>query len=67
VQVTPCVPESAYQFRYDGLVLVQQSSGTFLLLPREWNRQDGIAVVLPKSARVRVEFAPNGTTRERTC
>ncbi|MGH3881585.1 MAG: hypothetical protein ACRDSK_31570 [Actinophytocola sp.] len=67
VRVTPCGAESAYRYRYDGLVLVLQSGDTYFLLPREWNRQDGIAVVLPASARVRVEFAPNGTARDRLC
>lgn len=67
VQVTRCAAGSAYGFRYDGLVLVMESGATYLLLPREWNRMDGIAVVLPRSARVRVEFAPSGTSRARGC
>jgi hypothetical protein len=67
VQVTPCAPDARYRFRYDGLVLVLQSGGTSLLLPREWNRADGTAILLPSSADVRLEFTPNGTTRDHVC
>ncbi|WP_328646786.1 hypothetical protein OHS58_00565 [Amycolatopsis sp. NBC_00348] len=67
VKVTPCAPDAQYRFRYDGLVLVQQSGGTSMLLPRQWNRADGTAILLPASGDVRLEFAPNGTSRDRTC
>jgi hypothetical protein len=67
VSMTPCAPDAQYKFRYDGLVLVLQSGGTSLLLPREWNRRDGMAILLPNSADVRLEFAPSGTGRDRVC
>lgn len=66
VRMTPCAPDAEYRFRYDGLVLVLQSGGTSLLLPREWNQQDGMAILLPSSG-VRLEFAPSGTARDRVC
>ncbi|GLZ33429.1 hypothetical protein Lesp02_56170 [Lentzea sp. NBRC 105346] len=67
VTSTMCDEAAAYRFRYDGLVLVLQSGGSYLLLPREWNRQDGVAVLLPKSADVRLEFSPKGSVREQGC
>jgi hypothetical protein len=67
VRITPSAPDAQYRFRYDGLVLVQQASGTSLLLPREWNRADGTAIVLPSSADVRLEFTPDGSTRDHVC
>ncbi len=51
-------PEATYRFRYDGVVLMMQSGDQFLLLPRAWSRADGVAVVLPRTDAVRLEFAP---------
>lgn len=68
VTVTTCtVPESAYRFRYDGLVLVLQSGGQSFLLPKGWNTRDGVAVVLPRSNDVRLEFARAEAELEHTC
>ncbi|MET9229202.1 hypothetical protein [Lentzea sp. NPDC003310] len=68
VTATPCAaPDSAYRFRYDGLVLVLQSGGQSFLLPKGWNARDGVALVLPRSADVRLEFSPVGAVRDRTC
>jgi hypothetical protein len=67
VTTTPCQETAAYRFRYDGLVLVLQSGGSYFLLPREWNRADGVAVLLPKSNDVRVEFAPKDAVRPTEC
>jgi len=51
--------ESAYRFRYDGLVLLGEVGGQYVLLPREWQRGVGTAIVLPKSGvgATRFEFA----------
>jgi len=49
-------PELAYGFRYDGLVLLWQTGDEIVLLPRSWTRSDGVAVVLPRDAGVRLEF-----------
>ena len=67
VTMTRCAPDAQYLFRYDGLVLVLQSGGTSFLLPRQWNRVDGVAILLPASAGIRLEFAPSGTGRDRAC
>lgn len=68
VTVTTCTaPESAYRFRYDGLVMVLQSAGQSFLLPKGWNQRDGVALVLPRSGDVRLEFLPKTAEPERTC
>ncbi|MEV6716782.1 hypothetical protein AB0M48_32655 [Lentzea sp. NPDC051208] len=55
VTATPCTaPDSAYRFRYDGLVLVLQPGGPSFLLPKGWTRLDGVALALPRSGDVRL-------------
>lgn len=49
-------PNPMYQFRYDGLVLVLQSGGQYLLLPRTWSTAGGPAILLPRNDSVRLEF-----------
>jgi hypothetical protein len=51
--------DSAYRFRYDGLVLLGEVGGQYVLLPRNWQRGVGTAIVLPKSGvgATRFEFA----------
>lgn len=56
-------PEAAFRFRYDGLRLVRQSGNQYLLLPATWTREEGIAVLIPRSSTVRLEFAPPGQSR----
>lgn len=64
VAMTRCSdPEAAYHFRYDGLVLVLQSNDQYLLLPRAWTPSTGVAIILPRSDAVRLEFVP-ATTRQ---
>lgn len=68
VTMTACTAaDSSYRFRYDGLVLVVQSGGQSLLLPREWNRRDGAALVLPRSNDVRLEFSRAEAERDGSC
>ena len=55
--MTACTAQdSAYRFRYDGLDRVLQSGGQSFLLPKAWNHRDGVALVLPRSGDVRLEF-----------
>jgi hypothetical protein len=54
-------PEGAYLYRYDGLALILQSSDQYVLVPKEWSRSDGVAIVLPRNDRVRLEFMRAGT------
>ncbi|HEX6247252.1 MAG TPA: hypothetical protein VFZ64_05225 [Nocardioidaceae bacterium] len=59
--------DAAYQFRYDGLVLVLQSGGQYLLLPRQWRWGTGPAAVVPEGGSIRLEFTwsapPEGSGR----
>ncbi|NKE59327.1 hypothetical protein FXN61_21945 [Lentzea sp. PSKA42] len=68
VTATACTAtDSAYRFRYDGLVLVLQSGAQSFLLPKGWNTRDGVALVLPRSSDVRLEFARPEAELERSC
>ena len=60
-------PEAAYRFRYDGLKLVLQSGGQYLLVSAEWSRENGTAVLLPRTDAVRLEFATPGQRRSEIC
>jgi hypothetical protein len=60
-------PEAAFRFRYDGLKLVLQSGGQYLLLPAGWTRENGTAVLIPRGDGVRLEFAPPGQQRQSVC
>lgn len=53
-------PDAAYRFRYDGLRLVRQAGNQYLLLPATWDRENGTAVLIPRSATVRLEFRAPG-------
>jgi hypothetical protein len=55
-----------YGFRYDGLKLILMSGGQYLLLPTDWSRTDGIAVLLPHTNSIRLEFGPAGSSAERS-
>ena len=48
--------DSAYRFRYSGLALMLQSGDYYVLLPKQWSPSDGVAMVLPRSDEVRLEF-----------
>ncbi|MFC9896465.1 hypothetical protein ACFVMC_22485 [Nocardia sp. NPDC127579] len=59
VRRTACTePESAYRYRYDGLVLVLTTADTYLILPRTWTYRRGTAIVLPRTGTgaLRTEF-----------
>jgi hypothetical protein len=60
-------PDAAFRFRYDGLKLVLQSGGQYLLLPAGWTRENGTAVLIPRGDGVRLEFAPPGQLRQPVC
>ena len=48
--------DSAYRYRYVGVRLLTRSGGKYLLLPEEWSRVTGAAIVLPDSPSLRFEF-----------
>jgi hypothetical protein len=54
-------PQAAYHYRYDGLRLVLRSGDQYLLLPAHWTPDDGVAVLLPRTDAVRLEFTPRAT------
>lgn len=57
VTETPCQdPDAAYRFRYDGLRMVMQSGGQYLLLPSGWTPENGAALLIPRGSGVRLEF-----------
>jgi hypothetical protein len=57
VEESPCAdPEAAYRFRYHGLKLVQQSGDHYFFLPAGWSPTDGVAIVIPRSDSLRLEF-----------
>lgn len=51
---------SKYRFKYTGLKFITQSAGKYFLLPVNWSRQDGVAIILPVSSEYRIEFNPGG-------
>ena len=65
VCATPPGTDSAYRFRYDGLVLLIEIGNQYVLLPRTWQRGNGIAIVLPSSGvgATRFEFSTTNDYR----
>jgi hypothetical protein len=51
-------PQAAYRFRYDGLRLIVESGGQYLFVPRAWTPAWGVAILIPKSNSLRLEFFP---------
>jgi hypothetical protein len=55
--------EAAYRFRYDGLKLVLQSGNQYLFLPEVWSPASGVAILLPRTDTLRLEFIPASAPR----
>ena len=55
--------EAAYRFRYDGLKLVLQSGDQYLFLPEAWTPTDGVAILMPRTDALRLEFIPASAPR----
>jgi len=49
-------PQAACRFRYNGLMLVADSGGQYFFLPVAWTRSRGVAVLIPQSSSLRLEF-----------
>jgi hypothetical protein len=63
-------PNAAYRFRYDGLKLVLQSGDQYLFLPEGWSPSNGVAILMPRNASLRLEFIPeaaSGTIQRPAC
>jgi hypothetical protein len=57
VTATPCQdPDAAYRLRYDGLRMVVQSGGQYLLLPSGWTQENGAALLITRGSGTRLEF-----------
>jgi hypothetical protein len=68
VTVTRCRdPQAAYQVRYDGLRLLPESGTQYVLLPVHWNATTGVAVVLPRTDAIRLEYASTISKKAPTC
>ncbi|AXB48387.1 hypothetical protein A4R43_10025 [Amycolatopsis albispora] len=51
-------PDSAYKYRYTGLKLLLQSGGQYVFLPASWRPSRGTAFVVPRTDKLRLDFAP---------
>ena len=51
-------PDAAYRYRYDGLKLVVESSDQYLFLPTLWTPTTGVAILIPRTSSLRLEFFP---------
>jgi len=60
-------PQAAYHFRYDGLRFVLQAPDEYLLLPARWSPRDGVALLVPRTGAVRLEFAPITSPAQPAC
>jgi hypothetical protein len=47
--------DSAYRFRYDGMILLERTGNKFFLLPVGW-ADDGSVIVLPDDSTIRLEY-----------
>jgi hypothetical protein len=47
-----------YHFRYSGLRFVARSEARYVLLPENWSRQRGSAIILEDRPELRFEFEP---------
>jgi hypothetical protein len=50
--------QAAYRFRYDGLKLMLESGGQYVFIPAEWTPAEGVAILLPQTSSLRLEFFP---------
>lgn len=58
LQVKCADPEAAYKYRYTGLKLLLQSGGQYVFVPSNWRAGTGVAFVVPKTDKLRLEFGP---------
>ena len=58
LQVKCADPDAAYKYRYTGLKLLLQSGGQYVFVPSNWRAGNGVAFVLPKTEKLRLEFGP---------
>jgi hypothetical protein len=63
VRVLRCASggQSAYGFRYSGLVLLLNTDGQYVFLPVGWTRSDGSAVAVPRDGAIRLDYRSPGS------
>lgn len=62
VRETSCAePPGGYRFRYEGLRLMIRSAGQYFFLPDGWSTSSGVALVVPESDAVRLQFLAPGS------
>ncbi|WP_294570090.1 hypothetical protein [uncultured Arthrobacter sp.] len=66
IETTCKNPEAAHRFRYDGLKMILHSGGNYFFLHDGWRFDDGVALVVPASDALRLEFV-NATSRPVAC
>ena len=49
-------PGAGFRFRYERLRLMLRSGGHYFLLPETWSPENGVAIVVPESDSVRLQF-----------
>ncbi|MGH3712292.1 MAG: hypothetical protein ACRDT4_02350 [Micromonosporaceae bacterium] len=48
--------DSAYKFRYRGLLLLDHTGSTYFLISEGWTRSDGVVLAIPDDGKIRLEF-----------
>jgi hypothetical protein len=68
VREVRCTASGATEtFRYEGLHLIVQAGGHYLLLPKGWTPDSGSALVIPKTDGLRFEFTASDSARRHNC
>jgi len=67
LQVKCADPDAAYKYRYTGLKLLLQSGGQYVFVPSGWRAGSGVAFVIPKTEKLRLEFGPARSTPPAGC
>ncbi|MEV6910151.1 hypothetical protein [Amycolatopsis sp. NPDC051071] len=66
-QVKCADPDAAYKYRYTGLKLLLQSGGQYVFVPSNWWAGGGVAFVVPKTDKLRLEFGPARSVPPTAC
>ncbi|WP_410655015.1 hypothetical protein [Amycolatopsis sp. lyj-112] len=67
LQVKCADPAAAYKYRYTGLKLLLQSGGQYVFVPSNWRAGSGVAFVVPKTDKLRLEFGPARSAPPAAC
>jgi hypothetical protein len=53
-------PGSTYRYRYHSLRLIFATAEAYVLVPADWTRESGVAIVLPRAQSLHLEFSTVG-------